>query len=159
MEKVCKKGSILNFWAMKHIVNKKITLKRSQVFYEDMKTRRKITSWHLRQQKCSTKHRLKGTTLKCYLKRELYSALVIQGHIGKCIPECKHPRAQMPLQPWFSWTKVLLELVDFGVIHVVLVLQVCGMQELWYQRGLYSDIRRRPVRPGNFSPSRQYVNL
>jgi hypothetical protein len=52
---------------------------------------------------------------------------------------------------WSKGTQLQLELAAyFDIIHVMLVLQACKMQELQGHAGFHPDFKGRPGRPGTY---------
>jgi hypothetical protein len=79
-----------------------------------------------------------------------WDSLLTQDHLGKCFSRFSHPDPQMLLQLLSKVAQILLKLAaDLGIIHVMLILQTCRMQELWYYGSFHQDFKRRPEKPGN----------
>lgn len=78
-----------------------------------------------------------------------------KSHIGIYFPKIhfvmlSHPSTQKSLQQWPKKTWLLLELLaNLGVIHTMLVLLACRMQELWVHGAFHSDFRGSLGRPRN----------
>lgn len=70
-----------------------------------------------------------------------------------------HTGTQKPLQPCSKGNWLLLKVTaEVGLMHVVLVLCIGRMKELWGQEGFLSDFRG-PVMPGSVSLLGQCVKL
>jgi hypothetical protein len=71
-------------------------------------------------------------------------------YLGNYLLKFTHPDTEQSLQLWSKRAWLLLQLAaDLDVIHVMLVLQPCRMQELWGHGGFHPNIKGRSGRPGN----------
>jgi hypothetical protein len=53
----------------------------------------------------------------------------------------------------YIYIYIYIYIYAVSIVHIVLVLQACKMQELWGQEGFSPDFKGKPGRPGNVQQS------